>query len=174
MLAGRALDWLVREGIVRAERTDCVLGARSGNPPGEHWTKAVVHPDSDWAPTDGLRIETGRTVFHGGQGDAQYATCPRCAGRTDFFTETWDPIEGAGEPFDEAISTWHTTGEATVMCRHCGTSSDLRAYTWADDYFAFGHLGFEFWNWPEFDPRFLADIGRVLDGHRLVRVWGKL
>lgn len=172
MLAGRALDWLVSEGIVRAERTDCVLGARLGNPPGERWTKAVIQ--ADWAPTDGLKIKTGRTIFHGGQGEAQYATCPRCASRTDFFTEVWDPVEGASEPFDEAFNTWRVTGVATVTCRHCGTASDLRAWAWADDYFAFGYLGFEFWNWPEFAPRFLADFGRGLDGHRLVLVWGKI
>ncbi|WP_189893463.1 hypothetical protein [Streptomyces xantholiticus] len=171
-LAVRALDWLVREGIVLAKRTDCVLGARLGNPPGEHWAKAVSEPD--WEPTDGLKIETGRAVFHGGQGDAQYATCPRCASRTYFYTETWDSIEGASEAFDGAFNAWRKTGEATVTCQHCGSASDLRAWTWADDYFAFAYLGFEFWNWPEFAPQFLADFAQVLDGHRVVRVWGKL
>ncbi|MEU4093665.1 hypothetical protein [Streptomyces sp. NPDC026673] len=170
-LAGHGLDWLVREGFVRADRTDCVLGARSGNPPGGHWAKAVTHPD--WEPTDGLKIVTGRTVFHGGQGEVRYATCPHCACRVDFLTEDWDPIEGADEPFYAAFTTWRTTGQATVACPHCGTAPDLRAWTWDDDYFAFGCLGFEFWNWPEFDPRFLTDLARVLDGHRLVRVWGK-
>jgi hypothetical protein len=29
-LTSRALDWLVREAIVNAERTDCVLGAPLG------------------------------------------------------------------------------------------------------------------------------------------------
>jgi hypothetical protein len=171
-LAGRAVQWLVREGVILAERTDCVLGSPLGNPPGAHWTKAVAEPD--WKPTDGLKVETGRTVFHGGQGDAQYATCPACANRTDFYTESWDDIEGAWEPFGEAINAWHKTGDATVACQHCGLASDLRAWTWADEYFAFAYLGFEFWNWPEFSPAFLADFARVLDGHRLVRVWGKL
>lgn len=171
-LAGRVLDWLVQEGIVLAERTDCVLGAPSGNPPGAHWSKAVA--DCDWKPTDGLNIETGLTVFHGGQGGAQHAACPQCARRTDFYTETWDEVEGAWEPFGEAIDAWYKTGSAAVTCQHCGLPSDLRAWTWADDYFAFAHLGFEFWNWPEFSPRFLAEFAQVLDGHRVVRVWGKL
>ncbi|MER6128438.1 hypothetical protein ABT173_38910 [Streptomyces sp. NPDC001795] len=171
-LAGRALDWLVREGVVRRELTDCVLGAPSGNPPGEHWAKAVT--ELDWKPTDGLNIETGRTVFHGGQGGAQHATCPQCATRTDFYTEAWENIEGAWEPFGDAINAWHKAGEAAVSCRHCGVASDLRAWTWADDYFAFAYLGFEFWNWPEFDRQFLTDFARMLDGHHVVRVWGKL
>lgn len=171
-LAVRALGWLVDEGIVSSERTDCVLGACEGHPPGEQWAKAVIEPER--APSDGLKISTGRTVFWGGQGDAQYATCPRCARQTWFYTESWDRIEGARDAFDTAMSLWHETGEAAVTCQHCGHASDLALWRWADDYFAFGHLGFEFWNWPEFEPRFLADLARILGGHEVVRVWGKL
>lgn len=171
-LASRALDWLVREAIVSAERTDCVLGAPSGNPPGHGWAKAVA--DADWEPTDGLRIDIGRTVFHGGQGGAQYATCSHCAGRTWFHTESWEPIEGADEAFFDAIDVWYETGEAAVTCPSCHRASDLASWRWADDYFAFGYLGFEFWNWPEFSPGFVAELARVLGGHRVRRVWGKL
>jgi hypothetical protein len=171
-LAVRALDWLVGEGIVSSLRTDCVLGARDGNPPGEQWAKAVSEPEL--VPSDGLKIETGRTVFWGGQGDALYAICPRCAGQIWFYTESWDWIEGARDAFDAAMEVWNETGEATVACRHCAQASDLSSWRWADDYFAFGYLGFEFWNWPEFDPRFLTDFACVLGGHRVVRVSGKL
>lgn len=54
-LAARGLDWLVAEGIVRAERTDCVLGAPLGHPPGPLWAKAVEQVD--WEPSDGLKVE---------------------------------------------------------------------------------------------------------------------
>lgn len=171
-LAGRALDWLVREAIVSAERTKCVLGPPLGNPPGHSWAKAVADPD--WEPTDGLNIEIGRTVFYGGQGGAQYATCPRCAGRVSFYTESWEQIAGVDDAFYAAIDVWFESGEASVTCQGCGQASDLRAWQWADDYFAFGYLDFEFWNWPEFAPGFIADLAQVLDGHRMVRVWGKL
>lgn len=102
-LAERALDRLVREGIVRAGRTDCVLGAPLGNPPEEHWAKAVAEPDRE--PADGLDAEIGRTVFHGGQGGAHYAVCPQYDERTCFCTGTWKEIEGADEPFFAAIRT---------------------------------------------------------------------
>jgi len=171
-LAIRALAWLVDEGIVSPERTDCVLGAREGNPPGAQWANAVIEPD--WAPSDGLKIETERTVFWGGQGDAQYAKCPQCAGQTTFYTESWDYIEGSRDAFSAAMEVWHETGEATVTCQDCAKASALSSWRWADDYFAFGYLGFEFWNWPEFDPRFLTDLARVLGDHQVVRVWGKL
>ncbi|MDN5383230.1 hypothetical protein QEP66_14230 [Streptomyces sp. LB8] len=171
-LAERALDRLVREGIVRAGRTDCVLGAPLGNPPEEHWAKAVAEPDRE--PADGLDAEIGRTVFHGGQGGAHYAVCPQYDERTCFCTGTWKEIEGADEPFFAAIRTWDATGEATVTCPHCASASDLRAWKWADDYYAFAHLGLECWNWPDFAPRFLDDFAQVLGGHRAVRIRGKL
>ncbi|WP_240967612.1 hypothetical protein [Streptomyces composti] len=94
--------------------------------------------------------------------------------RTDFFTETWDPMDGADDAFLDAMTTWHETGEATVTCPHCTTPSALPAWTWADDFYAFAHLGFELWNWPEFSSRFLTDFAQVLDGYRVVRVWGEL
>jgi hypothetical protein len=171
-LAARALDWLVGEEIVRAERTDCVLGSPLGHPPAGQWTKAATDPG--WEPTDGLGIETGRRVFFGGQGGAQYVSCPRCGGRTWFHTEDWEPVEGTWAAFGDAIEEWHASGDANVTCPSCAQASELTRWRWADDYFAFGYLGFEFWNWPEFDPRFIADFSRALNDHQVVRVWGKL
>ncbi|MFD5034894.1 hypothetical protein ACFWM0_31415 [Streptomyces sp. NPDC058405] len=171
-LAARGLDWLVEEGIVRAERTDCVLGAPLGHPPGLLWAKAVGQ--EDWEPSDGLKIETGRTVFHGGQGDAMYAVCPHCAAHVDLFTEEGDTIADAWEPFGKAMETWHDTGRAAITCRRCSRAGDLTTWAWDDDYYAFGYLGFEFWDWPEFSPGFLSRFAHVLGGHRTVLVGGKL
>ncbi|MFJ3582735.1 hypothetical protein ACIPPS_10930 [Streptomyces sp. NPDC090127] len=176
-LAVVALDRLVALGIVRAERTDCVVGAPLGHPPGPRWASAVTY--EDWEPSEGLRIEVGRTVFHSGQDGAEYAVCPHCATRTRFSAggaqDDGEAIDDRGwMPFRAAMSAWHATGAATVTCRHCGTPGDLPSWGWSDDAYAFAHLGFEFWNWPEFDPRFLATFSEALGGHRVVRVWGKL
>ncbi|MFC9614471.1 hypothetical protein [Streptomyces sp. NPDC056938] len=170
-LAARGLDWLVAEGIVRAERTDCVLGAPLGHPPGPLWAKAVEQVD--WEPSDGLKVETGRTVFHGGQGHAMYAACPHCAARVDLYTDEWDAIEDAWDPFNKAIGTWRDSGRAAVTCPRCSRAGDLTAWTWDNDYYAFGYLGFEFWDWPEFSPGFLERFARVLGDHRTVLVGGK-
>jgi hypothetical protein len=176
-LADRALGWLVREEIVSAERTDCVLGASAGHPPGEQWTRAAADPDIDWhwPWADGLDIQTSRTVFCGGQGGAQYATCPQCASRTWLLTEeNWGPIEGRWELFADAIAEWTENGTGNVTCSSCARPSDLTRWRWSDDYFAFGYLGFEFWNWPAFAPRFIADLRRILGDHQVVVVEGKL
>ncbi|MFE9327196.1 hypothetical protein ACIHDR_37095 [Nocardia sp. NPDC052278] len=173
-LADRALDWLVREGIVLAERNDGDRWARRDYPPGAHWAKAVDELDDDCNPEYGPTIEIGRTMFHGYQNDVGDATCPLCARRTDFITEDWDYIEGAKEPFDLAIETWRETGLATVTCGYCDLASDVQAWTWSDGSMALGYLGFEFWNWPDFTSRFVDEFAGALGGHRIARVWGKL
>ncbi|MFF8601453.1 hypothetical protein ACF065_22485 [Streptomyces sp. NPDC015232] len=171
-LADSGLDWLVGEGIVRAELTDCVLGAPSGHPPGSSWARAVRQPD--WEPGGGLRIEIGRTVFGCGQGEPLFAVCPHCSGRTDFHTDRLEEIEGMWEPFGEAVEAWTDTGTASVTCPRCRRPGDLTGWTWSDDYFAFGYLGFVFWDWPDFSTEFLDAFSRVLAGHRTVLVEGEL
>jgi hypothetical protein len=169
--ADRALDWLVRERIVAAERTDCGIGARNGYPPDENWAKAVDELDDDWSP-GGLNIIVDRRQF-GWHGDAWGATCPLCSRQTDFYTEDLADIDGAIEPFDAALEMWRHTGAATVRCRHCDRVSDLAAWTWGGAV-ALGCLGFEFWGWPDFTAPFIAEFSRALDGHRLAQVWGKV
>ncbi|MGA5417401.1 hypothetical protein [Streptomyces pseudogriseolus] len=172
--AERGLAWLISEGIVNAERTDCVLGAPLGHPPGPNWLRACSPADEEWEPSDGLNVEVGRTVFNGGQGEPEAVTCPRCEVTTRLMTDTWAPDDEAWAPFGAALHDWDDTGEAEVVCPACAASVPLPEYRWADDYFAFAHLGFEFWNWPEFTEEFLTRFSDALGGHRVRRVWGKL
>ncbi|MFF0030560.1 hypothetical protein ACFYS7_20635 [Streptomyces avermitilis] len=199
--AARVVEWLVAEGIVLAERTDCVLGRPLGHPPGPNWRRAVgENPDLD--PSDGLAVHTRRTAFDAGQGGPESVTCPRCGVTTELAGEDYEDDEDSADYEDEdededaagaddrsesdegtadgvwdrfaaAIEVWHATGAATVACPACAHPVPLADWTWNDDCFAFGHLGFEFWNWPEFTPGFRADIARILDGHRTAYVWGK-
>ncbi|KAB8165332.1 hypothetical protein FH609_017380 [Streptomyces sp. 3MP-14] len=165
-VADAGLAWLVGEGIVAAELTDCVLGAPLGHAPGPRWGEAVV--EDGWKPSDGLKVIAGRTVFNAGQGEPWWAMCPHCAVPVDLSADT------AWEPFRDAIETWDDTGRAAVACSGCGRTGDLTAWAWSDNYFAFAWVGFEFWNWPEFRPDFLERFARALEGHRTVLVGGKL
>ncbi|MBN0044986.1 hypothetical protein JS756_12875 [Streptomyces actuosus] len=175
-LAERAVRWLVAEGIVLAERTDCVLGPPLGHPPGPHWWRAVGAARTDREkPFDGLAVYAERTVFHGGQGEPEAVTCPRCRASTRLITDEWDPIDEVRALFGDAVGTGHRTGtEAAVACPACAREVPLTAWGWPDDHFAFGHLGLEFWNWPELTDGFRSRLSEVLDGHRTVRVRGKL
>lgn len=69
---------------------------------------------------------------------------------------------------------WRARGAANVVCPLCSQASKLTRWRWASDYHAFDYLGFAFWNWPEFDPGFIAEFSRILGHHEVVRVWGKV
>lgn len=174
-LAERVVEWLVAEGVVHAELVpDCVYGQPLGRVSGPNWERAVAPEDIRFGPGDGLAVYSERTVFHGGQGGAEAARCPRCAATTRFDTDEGELIRETWTPFAEAIDSWHETGEAHVDCPACAETVPLPAWTWTDDYFAFAHLGFEFWNWPPLTPEFGARITGLLDGHRTVFIQGKL
>lgn len=173
-LAHRAVRWLVAEGVVRADRTACVLGQPLGHPPGPDWHRAVDADDADRNPYDGLAVHVGRTVFDGGQGEPEAVVCPRCAATTTFVTDSWELDDEIWRPFRDAMEDWHHTGTAEVACPACARLVPLPEWTWADDYFTFGHLGFTFWNWPELTAGFEDGLSRALDGHRTRRVGGKL
>ncbi|MCF2527842.1 hypothetical protein [Yinghuangia soli] len=169
-VAARGLRWLVAEGIVLAERTDCVLGVPLGHPPGPEWGRAVAAGEGE--PYGGLRVTTGRVGFDAGQYPPAYAQCPHCASRIALYTEDWDVIPGAWLPFDAAMDRWYESGAAAVVCPDCGRAGDLTAWTWDHDRYAFGYLGFAFRDWPRFSPQFLAAFGDALGGHRVVVVGG--
>lgn len=173
-LARSVIDWLVAEGIVLAERTDCVLSQPLGHPPGPNWSHAVAEEDARWEPSDGLAVHLGRTVFHGGQGCFEAAICPRCSTTTRLADDDWKVIDEAWTPFSEAIGTWYDTGVAHVPCPACSREVPLPDWNWSDDYFAFAHLGLDFWNWPEVTPEFRTRVCALLDGHRTAYVRGKL
>jgi hypothetical protein len=170
-LAARTVDWLVSAGIVQAERTNCVLGNDLAHPPGPRCFDAVAEPDLADPWTDGLEIVTGRTVFHSGQDPIDNASCPHCETRFRFYDEDWNYDESLWEPFGHAIRTWHESGLGTFSCPRCATPSGLNDWRWEPQW-AFGYLGFTFWNWPDLSPEFMAEFTRRL-GHRTAYTWGK-
>ncbi|MFB8088977.1 hypothetical protein [Streptomyces sp. NPDC055992] len=174
-LGDRVLARLVAEGIVEAARTDCVLGGGGyGYPPGPHYAKAVEDPAPVDLWTNGLAVATGRTVFDSGQGEVAAAVCPLCEGEIRLVDETWQPIDDAWDPFAGTFDDWTEGGEGRVTCPACTRASSIERWTWEDDYFACGRLGFTFWNWAELTPAFVRDLGHQLGGHRTVLLQGKL
>ncbi|MFD8234977.1 hypothetical protein ACFV20_24250 [Streptomyces sp. NPDC059696] len=173
-LARRVVEWLVAEGIVLAERTDCVLSLPEGYPPGPRWERAVDEAAADDEPGDGLAVHAVRTVFHGWPGGLEAAVCPRCSTTTRLVDDAWSMIDETWAPFSDAIETWSATGAAQVRCPACTRRVPLGEWAWNDGYFAFAHLGFEFWNWPELTPEFRSRVAELLDGHRTTYVRGKI
>lgn len=168
-------DWLISAGIVSAELTDCVLGADLGHPPGRSADEVVVGGYS-WKHlwTNGLEIEVGRTVFDAGQGEPWAVTCPYCTTEVPLVDEQFVLVAEAWRPFADVLDGWAQGRDAVMPCAACGRSVRPVDWQWADDYFALGHLGFTFWNWPPFRAEFVAEFGRRFGGHRVVLLAGKL
>lgn len=175
-LADRALAWLIAEGIVAAATSDCVLGGGGqGHAPGPHYARAVDDPAPVDLWTNGLHLQTGRTVFDSGQGEPAAAVCPLCAAEVRLLDEeTWEEIDGAWEPFAGKFAEWTEGGEGLVRCPACARESSVARWSWEDDHFACGLLGLTFWNWGELTPAFVRDLGRQLGGHRTAVLRGKL
>jgi uncharacterized Zn-finger protein len=177
-LAARVRDWLISAGIVLAERTDCVLGAEVGHPPGLAVGQALEDPSSDdgWQRlwTNGLDVTVGRRVFDAGQGEPEAVTCPHCTTEIRLVDDRWQLIDEAWAPFREVFTEWSEGRDGVIACPSCGRPVEPSAWQWAGDCFALGHLGFTFWNWPELKQDFVAEVGRQLGGHRTVLLEGKL
>ena len=157
------LAWLVAEEIVSPETTDCVLGAGAGHPPGPRYAKATGKIDPRlldlW--TNGLAVVCKRTVFHSGQGGFELV-CSGCEAK-------FEPPDRWGD----AVGEWFKgSGPGDLACPVCGASRSIAAWH-HDPPWAFGELGFEFWNWPKFTEAFVRDFEKRLDS-RIVRVYGKL
>ncbi|GAA2081622.1 hypothetical protein [Actinomadura alba] len=99
-------------------------------------------------------------------GRAPVVTCPHCAAEVELVDEAW-------EPFDEVLNGWAEGRDAIIACPACAQPVEPTSWKWADDYFALGHLGFTFWNWPPLRPEFVAEFTHRLGGHRTVLLAGK-
>ncbi|GAA1547142.1 hypothetical protein GCM10009730_65330 [Streptomyces albidochromogenes] len=157
VLASRVVDWLVDEQVVLPEQTFEMLG-RPVHSPGRRWDDVMEWPGQG---ADGLAVVRRRTVFWGSLGSEGAPVCPHCSAPT---------AETSGL---DALAAWNETGSAELWCPACGRSELLPEWTWQDDRFACGHLGFEVWNAARLRPEFVAELGRVL-GHRVRKVSGKL
>lgn len=165
-LGAEVLSWLVEQGIVMAESTDCILG-NHGHRPGPNYTAATVEPSPDLhrLATNGVRVVTRRTVFYS-IGPNQ-VVCPQCGTAVvdDRDKDSWDE-------FSSVIDEWYDGGSGVRACKQCGTRVGINEWGWSPPW-GFGYLGFEFWNWPMLNPGFVAAVSKRL-GHRTVRPCGKL
>jgi hypothetical protein len=161
--AAEILAWLVAEEIVSAERSDCVLGANFGHRPGCQTAKATGSVAVDLAlVTNGVEISTERRVFHAGQGGFGLVCC-HCA------AEFGEDLDG----WSEAVDEWfEDEGPGNLACPDCGAARPITDWKF-EPVWAFGCVGFTFWNWPKLGDEFLRDF----EGHAgapVVLVTGKL
>jgi hypothetical protein len=167
-LAAAIHEWLVNEGIVDAEPSDCLYGEDTGFAPGPNYSKAVGEGLGEFLEfrPNGLEIVTKRTVFHAGGGGCEFI-CSVCSMRADDLMEStlW-------QEWHNAVDEWYEKqGPGILKCQNCGNSEPVTEWHY-DPPWAFAELGFKFWNWPPLNEKFVKEVGRRL-GHRVVLVSGK-
>jgi len=159
----RMLAWLIAQGIVSPEKKDCVLGSPLGHPPGPNYVRATGESDPRFLSlrSSGLAIITAHTVFHSGQGGFKLV-CSNCRSK-------FDPPDRWGD----AVNEWFKgSGLGILKCTACGHERPIVEWQ-HDPPWAFGELGFEFWNWPRFIDGFVLEFERQL-GSRIGYLCGKL
>jgi hypothetical protein len=164
-LASSIRDWLISEGIITGKLIDCILSEELGYPPGPNHRKVADSGLGDdylyGFAVNGMEIIIGRTVFHS-LGSPIELVCTACEYRFEFSDDV-----------SEAITEWYErTGPGNVTCSQCGVERPVSEWQFEPPW-GFGNLGFEFWNWPTFEPFFIEEISKRL-GHRVVHVESKL
>jgi predicted RNA-binding Zn-ribbon protein involved in translation (DUF1610 family) len=150
-IAPAVIDWMVAQGVIVPERTDCVLDSDLGHAPGPGASRAhEPRHKLVWLRTNGVTVSTGRRVFHAGQNGISLE-CPACA----------DALE-PGEEWPEAVGRWVAGDDgASFMCPTCG--QDISLQDWEGEWrWAFGHLGITFWNWPPLSESFIQALATYI------------
>lgn len=164
-LAQRVLRWLIDEGVVVAETTDCTLGT-DGHAPGPEAVKATGEIDAEdlrSLRTNGLAITTSRSVFDTGFSGEIELICSACRHR-------FEPIPLA---FGDALAEWYEqSGPGELACPRCGSTRAVTEWQFERP-FGFGCLGFTFWNWPTLQDEFVSAVSARL-GHPVAVVCGRL
>ncbi|GAA4897553.1 hypothetical protein LX16_1099 [Stackebrandtia albiflava] len=173
-LAESITAWLVSVTVISAERTDCVLGADLGHPPGPGGSAVVEEPDLlPWGSrTNGVSIHIGRKVFTTVDEDSRLV-CPGCHRVGEWRDARGDESAQAAR-FSEVLTDWLGGGGSRLDCLGCGLASRLNDWRWSGTPWAFAALGLTFWNWPSLRPDFVTEFGHRLGGHRIRSVSGKL
>jgi hypothetical protein len=174
-LAEVLVKWLVADGVITNEATDCVLGADHGYPPGPNFQTVVNEPSKGLLSlrTNGVEISAYGQVFHPGQAELGAVDCPRCTQTVLLSDAASGDVSDQWELFAEALNSWCAGGSDQVRCPHCDQLVGFNDWRWTGPRFAVGFLGLTFWNWPELSDWFVEQVGRHL-GHRVIRTGGKL
>lgn len=168
-LAATIVDWLIDARIIENRQCDGCRGDGPCYAPGIDYLRACTNVEPGYGNSEyatfsepglnGMRVITAREFLYHSSGNFFCpVSCPEC--RMDV------PVKS----FHEAGAAWLEGGSETFQCPHCDKASNLPA--WSQPPGGFAMLAFEFFNWPEFSPQFLAEFSRRL-GHRLAYFGGQ-
>lgn len=155
--------WLITEGIIVPEESDCTLGG-AGHRPGRNWRKAIT-PIEDrfdenhflklW--TNGVAFEIGRNFFHTGQNGIELQ-CNACK-------NIFEP----NDSYTDLVGEWFGGNDkVSFSCPSCDQQTRISEWRGPRPC-ALGNLGIAFYNWPPLSEAFIREVSNRL-GHRIMRV----
>lgn len=155
-LASKVKDWLVSQEIVSMEVSSEL--AYDGSMPLMRGARAIEWDSFDIGTPPlpcGLSRVTERRVFHSGGNGIDALQCPQCG-----HEHNPDVV-----PWSDAVGAWFN-GESGdgMQCPACNATNSIVDWQFLECPWAFGNLGFGFWNWP-IDDRLVLAVASVL-GHR--------
>ena len=157
------LQFLIFNGFLAPEASDCILGEGEGHRPGPKYSRAVAQQDHFLLQlaTNGVSVDTGRIVALDPQGETTWI-CFACHTKND---------NGAG--LSKAISGWYEGDDAAAIdCTSCSASTPLMQLV-AEPPIAVGHVAVTFWNWPPLEREFIHQIENTIQS-AVTLVYGKL
>ena len=161
-LAQTVIGYLKENQIIQSTKTDCTLGEK-GFAPGENYQSVVAgkHYNIQNLSVNGLEVTTTRSVFDNGGNGLDAVSCPICG--LNVIDTRWS----------EAIGEWYNdTGKEGFECIHCKSIIPINNYVFTPTW-AFGTLGFTFWNWPQLNMAFLKCVEHLTGGEVKI-IYGRI
>jgi hypothetical protein len=149
--------WLLSIGATDSAPSKIVEQKKIVYPPGPNVSKACS-PEANLATTvtNWLEIDIKRQVFDAGE-NGLGIFCPACGSDQREHYEAWG----------NAMSEWLEGSSGAFDCADCSSVAPLQQWRF-DPVWAFGNLGFRFYNWV-LEPDFVAEFAKRLGtAHKVV------
>ena len=161
--AEKIIEFLSERKIAKKNLSDCVLGSSKGYAPAENYRNAIVKSELDFSELkiNGIELITERQVFENGGNVLEEVNCPNC-GENNIENDWGNSLEN-----------WHSGIDTDkIKCQKCGTEKSITQFEFKPTW-AFGNFGITFWNWTRLNPKFVAELEKII-GTELKIVNGKI
>ena len=162
-MAKKVIAFLSEQKIVEKNLTDCVLGSSRGHAPAENYRAILEKLELDLTElkTNGVELITEKKVFDNGGNGLEEVNCPNCGENN--IENDWG----------NALGNWYNgTDPDKVKCQKCGIKNSVTEFEFIPTW-AFGNFGITFWNWAKLNPKFVAELEKII-GTELKSVNGKI
>lgn len=111
--------------------------------------------------TNGIELITEKQVFENGGNGLEEVNCPNCGENN--IENDWG----------NSLGNWDSgTDSDKLKCQNCGTENSVTEFEFKPTW-AFGNFGVTFWNWTKLNPKFVAELEKII-GTELKIVNGKI